>query len=110
MADECQIGVSRFQLLGHFDSDFALFGLRSFLRWVSVAHSTSGRFRSRSRQLYRRIRREPTMNGEATARHLQKGLDTYPDVPLLLLLDRASWHGGPAARALLAANRRLELL
>lgn len=56
------------------------------------------------------VTREPTMNGEATARHLQKVLATYPDVPLLLLLDRASWHGGPAVRALLAANRRLELM
>jgi hypothetical protein len=34
----------------------------------------------------------------------------YPDVPILLLLDRASWHGGPAVRAVLEANRRLELL
>lgn len=54
--------------------------------------------------------REPTMNGEATARHLGKVLDTYPAAPILLLWDRAKWHGGPAVRALLEANPRLEVM
>lgn len=53
---------------------------------------------------------EVTMNGGATARHLQMVLDTYPAVPLLLLWDRASWHGGPFVRALLEANPRLEVM
>lgn len=53
---------------------------------------------------------EPTLNGEATARHLEKVLNTYPGVPLLLLWDRATWHGGPAVRALLEANPRLEVM
>lgn len=38
---------------------------------------------------------ELTMNGEGTARHLQRVLDTYPEAPLLLLWDRAGWLGGP---------------
>jgi transposase len=53
---------------------------------------------------------EATMNGQATARHLQKVLDTYPQVPLLLLWDRAPWHGGPFVRAVLEANPRLEVM
>jgi len=54
--------------------------------------------------------REPAMNSDATARHLNNVLATYPDVPILLLWDRASWHGGPAVRAVLEANRRLEVM
>lgn len=54
--------------------------------------------------------REETTNGEATARHLEKVLATYPDVPILLLWDRTKWHGGPAVRALLQAHPRLEVM
>lgn len=53
---------------------------------------------------------EKKMNGEATARHLVKVLETYPDVPLFLLWDKASWHGGPVVRAVLEANPRLEVM
>lgn len=53
---------------------------------------------------------ETTMNGEATARHLNKVLSAYPERPILLLWDRASWHGGPAVRAILQANPRLEVM
>lgn len=56
------------------------------------------------------VTQEPTMNGEATARHLNDVLVTHPDVPILLLWDKASWHGGPAVRAVLAANPRLEVM
>jgi transposase len=56
------------------------------------------------------VTQEPTMNGEATARHLEKVLTTYPDNPILILWDRATWHGGPAVGNLLAANPRLELM
>lgn len=56
------------------------------------------------------VSQETRMNGEATARHLAKVLRTYPEVPLLLLWDRARWHGGGAVRALLAANPRLEVM
>jgi transposase len=56
------------------------------------------------------ITREPGMNSEATTRHLQEVLDTVPDKPILLLWDRAKWHGGQAVRNLLAANPRLEVM
>ena len=56
------------------------------------------------------VSQEPTMNGEATARHLLKVLETHPQLPILLLWDKASWHGGPAVRAVLEANPRLELM
>ena len=50
------------------------------------------------------------MNGEATALHLQQILDSYPDVPIILLWDRAPWHFGPPVRALLEAHPRLEII
>ena len=50
------------------------------------------------------------MNGEATARHLQQLLDSYPDVPIVLLWDRAPWHFGPSIRELLDAHPRLEII
>ncbi|MDQ5852385.1 MAG: IS630 family transposase [Chloroflexota bacterium] len=51
-----------------------------------------------------------TMNAEATARHLEQVLATHPDVPLLLLWDRAPWHRGEPIRVVLAANPRLEIM
>lgn len=53
---------------------------------------------------------EPLMNSEATARHLEKLLDSYPDVPLLMLWDRAPWHRGAAVQQVLADNPRLEVM
>ncbi len=49
---------------------------------------------------------------EGTTILLFNGLlhDLYPDDPLLLLWDRASWHGGEPVRQVLAANPRLEAL
>jgi transposase len=52
----------------------------------------------------------PTLNAEMTAAHLEQILATYPDGPILLLWDRAPWHGGPAVRDVLAAHPRLEIL
>ena len=54
--------------------------------------------------------RSDLMKGEVSALFLQKLLDAYPDVPLLLLWDRAPWHQGEAIKAVLAANARLEIL
>lgn len=51
-----------------------------------------------------------TMNAEATAQHLGQMLEALPDVPLLLLWDRAPWHSGPPIRNLLEANPRLEVM
>ncbi len=51
-----------------------------------------------------------TMNAEATATHLRAILAAHPDVPILLLWDRAPWHRGAAIREVLAANPRLEII
>ncbi len=50
------------------------------------------------------------MNAQTTAAHLEQLLAAYPDVPLLLVWDRAPWHRGEAIREVLAANPRLEIL
>ena len=52
----------------------------------------------------------PVMNSDTTAQHLKQVLDTVPDVPILLLWDRAPWHHGPAVREVLEANPRLEVI
>lgn len=52
----------------------------------------------------------PVMNAAATAQHLELLLAAFPDRPILLLWDRAPWHRGPAIRAILQANPRLEIL
>jgi transposase len=51
-----------------------------------------------------------TLNATATAAHLEQVLQTHPDVPILLLWDRAPWHRGAAIRDVLAAHPRLEIL
>jgi transposase len=56
------------------------------------------------------VTRSAVMNGEATALHLEAILKAIPDRPILLLWDRATWHRGPAIRAVLAAHPRLELM
>lgn len=55
-------------------------------------------------------RQRQTLNAAASAAYLEQLLTTYPDVPILLLWDRAPWHRGPAIRAVLAAHPRLEIL
>ncbi|MCA9326828.1 IS630 family transposase [Candidatus Saccharibacteria bacterium] len=49
-------------------------------------------------------------NSDTTAEHLQQVLDHYPDVPIVMLWDRAPWHQGEAVRQLVADNPRLELM
>jgi len=56
------------------------------------------------------VLRSDLMNAEVSARFLQKILLTYSDTPILLLWDRAPWHRGPAIRAVLEANPRLEIV
>lgn len=51
-----------------------------------------------------------TMNAAVTAGYVQSLLDTYPDMPLVLLWDRAPWHRGREIAAVVAANPRLELI
>jgi len=54
--------------------------------------------------------RSPVMNAEATAEHLEQIVEAVPDVPILLLWDRAPWHSGQAIRDVLEANPRLEVM
>lgn len=55
------------------------------------------------------VMRTQVMKAEISVLFLQKLLAAYPDQPILLLWDRATWHQGPAVKALLAANPRLEI-
>ena len=50
------------------------------------------------------------MNAVTTAAHLQQVLDAIPDVPILLLWDKATWHRGEPIRKVLEANPRLEII
>ena len=50
------------------------------------------------------------MNAEISAQHLEQILLTVPDVPILLLWDRAPWHFGQPIRDVLATNPRLEIM
>jgi len=54
--------------------------------------------------------RSEVMNAEATAEHLEQVLEAVPDVPILLLWDRAPWHLGQPVRDVLEANPRLEVM
>jgi len=56
------------------------------------------------------VLRSDLMTAEVSALFLQQVLSAYPEVPILLLWDRATWHQGPAIRSVLEANPRLELL
>lgn len=49
-------------------------------------------------------------NSQQTAQHLEALLDLYPERRLLVLWDRASWHGGEAVKAVLAAHPRLDVV
>jgi transposase len=54
--------------------------------------------------------RSPVMNSLTSALFLQKVLAAYPDRPLLLFWDRATWHRGKAVQQMLDENPRLEIL
>lgn len=51
-----------------------------------------------------------TMNSDTTALFLAQVAQRYPDSSILLLWDRAKWHGGQAVREFLAAHPRLEVM
>ena len=50
------------------------------------------------------------MNAHTTASHLDRILATIPDVPILLLWDKAPWHRGQPIQEVLEANPRLEIM
>jgi transposase len=56
------------------------------------------------------VTESPHMNGAATVEHLAQVLDAYPERPILLFWDRATWHKGPLVREFLDAHPRLEVM
>ena len=54
--------------------------------------------------------RSPIMNSATAALFLQQLLAAYPDRPLLLCWDRATWHRGEGVKRLLAEHPQLEIL
>jgi transposase len=56
------------------------------------------------------VLRSDEMNGEISASFLQLILQTYPELPLILLWDRATWHQGPLIKTILEANPRLQII
>jgi transposase len=56
------------------------------------------------------VLRSDLMNAEVSALFLSQILLAYPDVPLILLWDRAPWHRGASMRQILEANPRLQIL
>ena len=52
----------------------------------------------------------PEQTNKVTADFLRILLMLFPGRPILLLLDRAPWHFGPAIRQVLVENSRLELM
>lgn len=56
------------------------------------------------------VQRAKKLNSVTTAAYLEQLLETYPDVPILLLWDRAPWHRGSAIDHVLHANPRLEIM
>lgn len=54
--------------------------------------------------------RAEKMNSETTALFLNQLAGQYPDGSILLLWDRAKWHGGPAVKAFLADNPRIDVM
>ncbi|MGH3091584.1 MAG: IS630 family transposase [Gaiellaceae bacterium] len=56
------------------------------------------------------VMRSDVMNSQASARHLEQILDSVPDVPILVLWDRAPWHRGQPIRDVRSANPRLEIM
>mgnify|MGYP003577776001 CR=1 FL=1 len=56
------------------------------------------------------VLRSDEMNGEISASFLQLILQTYPQLPIILLWDRATWHQGPLVKTVLQANPRLQII
>ena len=50
------------------------------------------------------------MNSETTARFLEMIAQAYLCQPILIIWDRAKWHGGSAVKEFLEANPRFEIL
>lgn len=51
-----------------------------------------------------------TMNSETTASYLQMIAEAIPNKPILLLWDRATWHGGEPVKQFFKQNPRFEVM
>jgi transposase len=54
--------------------------------------------------------RSDLMNAEVSAQYLEMTLEANPDVPIILLWDRAPWHRGKSIDKVLEENPRLEII
>ena len=54
--------------------------------------------------------RSDLMNAEVSAQYLEMLLEAQPDLPIILLWDRAPWHRGKAIDQVLEENPRLEII
>jgi len=54
--------------------------------------------------------RSDLMNAEVSAQHLERLLEAYLDVPIILFWDRAPWHRGKAIEQVLEEHPRLEII
>lgn len=54
--------------------------------------------------------RSKLMNGDVSALFLLRLLDAYPNQPILLFWDRATWHRGQTIQHILNTHPRLEIL
>ena len=56
------------------------------------------------------VLRTTEMNAKASVQHLEQVLAAFPDHPIVLFWDRATWHKGPLVDKFLVAHPRLELV
>lgn len=54
--------------------------------------------------------RSDLMNSEVSVEYLQMILNTIPNLPILMLWDRAPWHRGKVVKKFLEDNPRLEVI
>ena len=54
--------------------------------------------------------RSDLMNAEISAQYLEMILEANPDLPIVLLWDRAPWHRGKSISKVLEDNPRLEII
>jgi transposase len=56
------------------------------------------------------VLRSEEMNAEVSVRHLEQILTAFPEHPIVLFWDRATWHKGKTVQQFLEAHPRLEVV
>lgn len=56
------------------------------------------------------VLRTKEMNAQTSVQHLEQLLVAYPDQPIVLFWDRASWHKGPLVNEFLADHPKLQIV